>query len=418
MKMQNFFVLMLQALSAQAAIAQIAVMPAIASDYTLDVFGNANMDGIIDENDVQYLKEIIDGKKEATDLADANYDGVINERDIAQIELIIIGEENALTLIDSADRVVTVKEPIERVVTLFLHPVETMRAIKVPVENVIVGLGHTDDVFYPELCNVQNVGCFEPNVEGMLALHPDVIILHADFGNRFDKVHEVCESAGITVIRLNLNQPANYSDEVKKLGYLFGKNGEADELIDFREDILNSIQEKAKSIPADEKPKVYYESSKRYNSLGAEHSYIDFAGGIDIFNGSVGAVNPEEIVARNPDIIVKLVSYSAAGGYHLDANNTTGLEVIRNEIMARPELQNVNAVKTGKVYVITSEISSTISKSCRAFLQVAYNAKWFHPELFKDLDPRSIHQEYLTRFQGSDIDLNKNGVFVYPLPEV
>jgi iron complex transport system substrate-binding protein len=41
-------------------------------------------------------------------------------------------------------------------------------------------------------------------------------------------------------------------------------------------------------------------------------------------------------------------------------------------------------------------------------------AKWFHPDLFKDLDPQSIHQEYLTRFQGLDYDLSKQGVFVYP----
>jgi iron complex transport system substrate-binding protein len=42
-------------------------------------------------------------------------------------------------------------------------------------------------------------------------------------------------------------------------------------------------------------------------------------------------------------------------------------------------------------------------------------AKWFHPDLFKDLDPQAIHQEYLNRFQNLDYNLDKNGVFVYPL---
>ncbi len=160
---------------------------------------------------------------------------------------------------------------------------------------------------------------------------------------------------------------------------------------------------------------MYYEARTRYDSLSGEHSYIDFSGGVDIFNGASGSVNPEDVVAQNPDIIVKLISYSdEAGGYQLDADDTAGLEAIRAEIMSRPELQNVNAVKTGRVYVITSEIGSTYSNSCRVFLQIAYNAKWFHPELFEDLDPQAIHQEYLTRFQGLDIDLNENGVFVYP----
>jgi iron complex transport system substrate-binding protein len=30
-----------------------------------------------------------------------------------------------------------------------------------------------------------------------------------------------------------------------------------------------------------------------------------------------------------------------------------------------------------------------------------------------DIEPKATHQEYLTRFQGLDIDLDKKGVFVY-----
>jgi iron complex transport system substrate-binding protein len=41
-------------------------------------------------------------------------------------------------------------------------------------------------------------------------------------------------------------------------------------------------------------------------------------------------------------------------------------------------------------------------------------AKWFHPELFSDLDPKAIHQEYLARFLRLDYDLDEQGVFVYP----
>jgi len=48
---------------------------------------------------------------------------------------------------------------------------------------------------------------------------------------------------------------------------------------------------------------------------------------------------------------------------------------------------------------------------------IGYLAKLFHPEEFEDLDPKAIHQEYLTKFQGLDYDLGKEGVFVYPLQE-
>jgi iron complex transport system substrate-binding protein len=72
-------------------------------------------------------------------------------------------------------------------------------------------------------------------------------------------------------------------------------------------------------------------------------------------------------------------------------------------------LQNVAAVEKGGVYVFTTNIWC----SPRYLIGIAYYARWFHPELFEDLDPKAIHQEYLTRFQGLDIDLDKKGVFVY-----
>ena len=117
---------------------------------------------------------------------------------------------------------------------------------------------------------------------------------------------------------------------------------------------------------------------------------------------------------RKPVIIIKLASWKV-GGYGVDANDTVELKEAREEIMSRDILQNVPAVKDKKVYIITVHLVNFYPVSgCRDFIKVAYMAKWFYPELFEDLDPRAIHQEYLTRFQGLDIDLNKKGVFVYP----
>lgn len=50
----------------------LAVIRVLASDYTLCVYGNANMDENINEGDIAYTEEIIKGPKEETKLADAN----------------------------------------------------------------------------------------------------------------------------------------------------------------------------------------------------------------------------------------------------------------------------------------------------------------------------------------------------------
>jgi iron complex transport system substrate-binding protein len=48
------------------------------------------------------------------------------------------------------------------------------------------------------------------------------------------------------------------------------------------------------------------------------------------------------------------------------------------------------------------------------FLGIPYVAKLLYPDLFADLDPDAIHQEFLTRFLRIDYDVSKQGVFIYP----
>ena len=231
------------------------------------------------------------------------------------------------------------------------------------------------------------------------------------------------ESSGITVLRFCCNNRNIYPVEVEKLGYIFDKQGEAEEFLDWRENILNSIKEKVENIPEEDKTKVYFETGfgdESYSVYGM-YNYADIAmaGGKDIFDEEVnGAVNPEAVVDRKPDIIIKLASWEV-GGYSVDADDTAELEKVKAEIMSRDILQNVTAVKDKRVYIITVHLVSFYPVSgCRDSVKVAYMAKWFHqehhPELFEDLDPKAIHQEYLTRFQGLDIDLDEEGVFVYP----
>ena len=87
------------------------------------------------------------------------------------------------------------------------------------------------------------------------------------------------------------------------------------------------------------------------------------------------------------------------------------MQALRDAIMRRPELAESDAVKTEGVHLEYWQFSAG---AVRFFVGIAYMAKWFHPELFEDLDPQAIHQEYLTRFLDLDYDLDEHGVFVWP----
>jgi iron complex transport system substrate-binding protein len=392
--------------------------PALANgdDYVLGVYGNANEDDTIDMRDLTYVKLIFFGKKPETELADAKYDGKINPLDFIQIKLIIVGKEKVLTIVDSADKIKTVKKPIKGIVTYNTNALETMRSIKVEKDRIVgVSIYAVQDaIFFPEFSDYPAIsGWPSLDCEKILGLYPEVVILYGTFfESMYEDAEEKLKPAGITVIGLDLCRPTTEVEEVKKLGYIFDKRNEADEFIDFYHGIMDTIKEEVEDIVEDERPRVYFEAYKKYHSSGnvkgGYHDYIEMAGGHSIFSDIHGIefpdVDAEEVIERDPEIIVKL---PWAGGY--DVDDVTKLKSIRDEIMDRPELKEVSAVKKGKVYVISSEITGTASH----VVSIAYMAKWFHLDLFEDLDPQAIHQEYLTRFQRLDYDLDKHGVFVY-----
>jgi len=101
------------------------------------------------------------------------------------------------------------------------------------------------------------------------------------------------------------------------------------------------------------------------------------------------------------------MAYAGKVGYATD--DVSALRGKREEIMNRPGFAAVPAVKNGSVYTCYSNILL----GSMYFVGVAYYAKWFYPELFEDLKPNAIHQEYLTKFLRIDYDLSKHGVFVY-----
>jgi iron complex transport system substrate-binding protein len=140
------------------------------------------------------------------------------------------------------------------------------------------------------------------------------------------------------------------------------------------------------------------------------------AGGMNIsgeLEGDWITVDSEWIIMENPDIIVREVLPHVSGwdviGY--DAKSLSAVETIWEGIVKKSALETTNAVKNKKVFIINANL-----EHCLWFIGLHYIAKWYHPELFADLDPQAVHQEYITKFQRIDYDLQKQGVFAYPEP--
>ena len=266
--------------------------------------------------------------------------------------------------------------------------------------------------YFPEFSKLPDIGRRPVDYEAILSLHPDlVIVMTSNFEESAEKL------PGVTVVAFDCWRPDTHIDEIIRLGHILDKEDEALEFINFYSGVLNTIEESVDEIPEENRPKVYFESKKPYATCakGAGwHEKITMAGGNNIFGDLSGypKVDAEEVIERNPEFIVKQPQSGpvSSSSYYSGADEAE-LVVARDEIMNRPELAEVTAVKNGKVYILHGDVIG----ATRHFVGIAYMAKWFYPDLFEELDPRAIHQEYITRFQELPDDfLDTHGVFMYP----
>ena len=390
-------------------------------DKTLDIYGNANEDDTIDMRDLTYVKLIFFGKKPETELADAKYDGKINPLDFIQIKLIIVGKEKEITIVDDTQtdtypngKPVTVKMPVNRIVATNNPTSEELRTLK--AKDKIVGISKytaAKEEFFPDISQLPSVGGMSPDIEAVLSLEPDLVIAYGSAYTSYTAdLEDALEPFGIVLVRLDLYKPETLTEDIKKLAYVVDRKEEADEFIDWYEGYVNLIKERIEELSVDEKPKVYLETAsttkdyQTYLKGSGMHQTCVMAGGINIAAdllpwAEYTTVQPEWVVYENPDIIIK--EYRKGTGYGVD--DPSKVKLGWDEIMNRPGLAVVTAVKDEKVYCSNPSI-----KAGRYFVGVAYMAKWFHPTLFEDLDPKAINEEYLERFQG----IPYKGIWIYP----
>ena len=396
------------------------VTTASEDDYVLDVYGNANEDDTIDMRDLTYVKLIFFGKKPETELADAKYDGKINPLDFIQIKLVIVGKEKELTIVDNDGDAVTVRKPVKRVIPDHITSIAAMRVLD--AEDMIVGIDiyvkrNMGPTFLQDLAELPLIGGFyTPDYEAILSLNPDVYFSYRAVYGPGGKETLRKKLPGVTVIETGYYEPYNPENltmDMRKLGYILDRRDQAEEYIDWYNGYMDIIKERTAGLSEDEKPRVYIFSFDPYQCRG-NFPLCDIAGGINIGEG-IGpefatTVDPEWVIEQNPDVIIRPRTISN-GGYDTDDPSAAISE--REKILNRPELANVAAVKDGRIYLLHHY---AIGLFPYYIISTAYYAKWLHPDLFEDLDPQAIHQEYLDRFSPIDFNVREHGVFAYPEP--
>lgn len=313
------------------------------------------------------------------------------------------------TVVDSAGNIVKIEKPIERIVALDSDAVEALKILG--ADDKIVGVSKytkSGEKQFPKLSKLPSVGsCFNPDVEAIAKLNPDVVITYVKWPDP-SKLEEKFRLLGlnITVIRFDFYKGSTMKEEMEKLGYLLDKEENASKYIKWFEKYENLV----KSRTPEKRVKVYTCGHKPLGAFGEGTGLYDLsvmAGGDNVLKGRKGYfdVDPEQVILWAPDVILR---WSYAGGYETD--NTSGMKADYEEIVKLPGFENVAAVKNGRVYIISADLATAPSFPV-ALVTVA---KWLYPDKYSDIDPKEILQEYIDNFLHIDFNVSKQGSFVYP----
>lgn len=338
--------------------------------------------------------------------------------------------EGKITVTDVLGRQVEVKAPVNKVILGEGRQIYFVAALDTdaPFKRVV---GWRDDfekadldgykdylAKYPQIATLPKFGGSKEgtfDIEQAVSLAPDVMIMNVEAKTATDdsKLIEKLAKLGIPVVFVDFRDKPfeNTEPSMRLIGKLFGKEARAEEFIAFRKEQIDRVTERlAKANPA--KPLVMMERAAGYTddccmSFGNENfgKMVEVAGGTNlaakIIPGTFGVVNPEQVIASNPDQVIVTGSnweLFVPGGAWVGVGSGANAAEARNKLaalMKRPAYTGVKAVGNKQVHAIWHQFYN----SPYQFVAIQQMAKWLHPELFKDLDPdqtmHSLHERFL-----------------------
>jgi iron complex transport system substrate-binding protein len=263
----------------------------------------------------------------------------------------------------------------------------------------------------PSILSVPVVGenSYQPNIEAIIELKPDIVFADSMLAYN-DVAMRQLEEAGIPIFiadptdptptpRSNITAVDFSCNLLSKIAIIVGSEDISEKYIQFAQYYNNLVKQRLASLPDDKRPKVMWEWWQPYYTFISPAIYQ--AGGINIAeNMTVYAplMSAEFVVEQNPQVIIRMISSPT--------HNLSDFTQMWQEIMNRPELQEVDAIKNGRVYICDWRIRNGIC----SVVGYLYFAKWIQPELFQDIDPAKVMAELYQRFFGITVE----GTFVYP----
>jgi iron complex transport system substrate-binding protein len=196
----------------------------------------------------------------------------------------------------------------------------------------------------PEARRKPRVSAFTTaNIEKICSLSPDMVLGFSDL--QADIMKDLVKK-GIAVLVFNQRSVSEILQMILVLGGIIGCPEKASSLVDELQRGLDRAAEKGAAFAR--RPRVYFEEwmDPLISGIRWVEELIEIAGGETIFPElrSSGLakdriVDPAEVVARNPDVIIA---------------SWCGKRLVRDKITSRPGWDRIEAVRSGRIHEVKS----------------------------------------------------------------
>ena len=306
-----------------------------------------------------------------------------------QGELSVVREAYYPLLVrDALGRVVTINFEPTRIVSGSPSITETLFALG--LSNKIVGVDSYSD-YPPELTRLENqsaiqiVGGFTTlDVEKVASLRPDLVVAYMPLQFRFIPA---LENLGLTVIAVKSGSISDVREGIQLLAKVTSKVMEGTGLIKELNSVTQNVSSKVSGVA---KTKVLELSWMDPMYSTGNGTYLDeiiwVAGGSNIMVDKSGymVTNPEEIVARNPSVII-------FDTMHLPKTPAE----ISSYLRSLPGFENVDAIKNNRLYILTAQAANAIERAGpRLPDAIKLLAYMLHPEIFGANLPTFLGDNY------------------------
>ncbi|WP_233433110.1 ABC transporter substrate-binding protein [Thalassospira povalilytica] len=253
------------------------------------------------------------------------------------------------------------------------------------------------------------------DIETTIAQKPDIVFLNLETKRAVEEAAYIEKLGGLNIpvvyVDFRNDPETNTEPSIRLFGKLFGKEDRAEEFIDFRAAEIAKITDRL-AAENPQRPKVFIDRAAGFyedccHSFGNSNfgAMVEFAGGNniakDLIPGTFGQINAEQVIVSSPDhIIITSAMWDAyvPGGRWVPVGPGADRDEIRQKLKfypTRAAYLGIAAQKTGAFHAVWHQFYN----SPYQFVAIQQMAKWFHPDLFSDVDPdetfRTLHDRFL-----------------------